>query len=368
MIFLWSFWCISVVSIFVTSLILTIFCLFEHLQTINLVEKSVNLILAYNLQATPDTSMAKQTRYRMDLSNIVTTSIDVQELSSNQVSDPEFAETTTNPSFLFKCLPLFTCDSKIHCDVSTGKPRPFVPQSHRRKIFDHFHGMSHPSIRSTTKMIADRFIWKNIRQDVRQWAKHCLTCQTSKIHKHTRSPLSAFPLPDGWFRHIHVDIVGPLSPSSSSTHILTCIDWLTRRPIAVPLSDNLSETVARKLKDFRISMYENKNSVSIDFTVSPSLVNTNCYRTQHPSKASGSTSLNNPDTYLTAPSAGPLISQHKPTRSGRTIRLLQRLILLNTTSNRASETTLQWRGNGVAAMPQEPFRKLYTPLSKAHMR
>ena len=122
------------------------------------------------------------------------------------------------------------------------------------------------------------------------------------------------------------------APSKSFTHILTCIDWLTRRPIAVPLSDNLSETVAKKkLRDFWISMYENKNSVSIDFTVSPSLVNTNCYRTQHPSKASGSTSLNNPDTYLTAPSPGPSISQHKPTRSGRTIRLLHRLISLNTT-------------------------------------
>ena len=127
------------VSIFVTSLILTIICLIEYLQTINLLEKSVNLILACKLQATSDTSMAKHSccrcTTRMDLSYIVTTSIDVQELSSNQVSDPEFAETTTNPSFLFKCLPLFTCDSKIHCDVSTGKPRPFVSQTHRRNIF-----------------------------------------------------------------------------------------------------------------------------------------------------------------------------------------------------------------------------------------
>ena len=74
-------------------------------------------------------------------------------------------------------------------------------------------------------MIADRFIWKkSIRQDIRQWAKHCLACQGSKIHKHTRSLLSAFPLLDDRFRHIHVAIVGSLPPSNSSTHITTWPD------------------------------------------------------------------------------------------------------------------------------------------------
>ena len=123
----------------------------------------------------------------------------------------------------------------------------------------------------------------------------------------------------------------------------------------------ISETVARKLKDFWISMYGNKNSVSIDFTDIPSLANPNCYRTQHPFKASGSTSLNNPDTYLTTSLPGPSISQHKPRRSGINIRLLHRLMSLNIRSNRASETILQ-------AMPLEPSRKLYTSSIKVHMR
>ncbi|GFV20823.1 hypothetical protein TNCV_5069301 [Trichonephila clavipes] len=28
--------------------------------------------------------------------------------------------------------------------------------------------------------------------DVAKWARHCLACQKSKIHRHTRSPLSSF--------------------------------------------------------------------------------------------------------------------------------------------------------------------------------
>ena len=123
-----------------------------------LLEKSVNVILPTICKQHPihrwQNNPVGDAISRMDLSYIVATHIDVLELSTNQVFDPEFAETTTNPFFLFKC------DSKIHCDVSTDKPRPFVLQTHRRDIFDRFNEISHPSIRLTTKMIADRFIGK----------------------------------------------------------------------------------------------------------------------------------------------------------------------------------------------------------------
>nr|CDS26536.1 gag pol polyprotein [Hymenolepis microstoma] len=47
-------------------------------------------------------------------------------------------------------------------------------------------------IRSTTRLITDRFVWENIRRDVRQWVKNCLSCQASRVHKHTQSPLARF--------------------------------------------------------------------------------------------------------------------------------------------------------------------------------
>ena len=97
--------------------------------------------------------------------------------------------------------------------------------------------MPHPIIRSTTKMIAYLFILYNIREDIRQWAKHRITCQANKIHKLTRSPLSAFTLPDDRFCHIHVDISGrPPTPP----HIF---------------SDTSTENVVRKLVDSWISIF-----------------------------------------------------------------------------------------------------------------
>nr|CDS31407.1 gag pol polyprotein [Hymenolepis microstoma] len=201
---------------------------------------------------------------RMELNQIAIPSIDLQALGSEQRSDPDFAEISSNPSLHFECLPLPVSNTEILCDVSTGRPRPFVPQAYRRKIFDHFHGLSHPSIWSTTKLITDRFVWKNIRRDVRQWAKNCLSCQASKVHKHTQSPLARFPLPEARFGHIHVDIVGPLPPSNSFLYVLTCVDRFTRWPIGVPLRDTPSASVAKALIESWISIFGVPSVITTD--------------------------------------------------------------------------------------------------------
>ncbi|KAG8174751.1 hypothetical protein JTE90_012651 [Oedothorax gibbosus] len=44
----------------------------------------------------------------------------------------------------------------VVCDVSTGSPRPFVPQQLRKAIFDHFHNLSNPGISSTYRLISSR--------------------------------------------------------------------------------------------------------------------------------------------------------------------------------------------------------------------
>ncbi|UYV63260.1 hypothetical protein LAZ67_2003567 [Cordylochernes scorpioides] len=40
----------------------------------------------------------------------------------------------------------------LYCDVSTAKPRPFVPAPCRRIIFSAYHNLSHPGVRATTRM------------------------------------------------------------------------------------------------------------------------------------------------------------------------------------------------------------------------
>lgn len=73
----------------------------------------------------------------------------------------------------------------IICDISTGKPRPFVPRRMRRDVFSALHNLSHPCKKATMKLISECFIWPYI---VGLWAKTCLLCQQSKISRHTRIP------------------------------------------------------------------------------------------------------------------------------------------------------------------------------------
>ena len=100
--------------------------------------------------------------------------------------------------------------SALLCDTSTGIHRPLLPTSWTRLVFNKIHGLSHSGVRPTQKAIAQRFVWHGMRRDIRKWWKECPDCQTSKIHRHTRSPLVERLPPSDRFYSLHVDLVGPL--------------------------------------------------------------------------------------------------------------------------------------------------------------
>ncbi|KAK3803425.1 hypothetical protein RRG08_041015 [Elysia crispata] len=113
------------------------------------------------------------------------------------------------------------------CNVSLGHPRPFVPRTFQRQVFEAIHNLAHPGRKSTVKLVANQFVWHGVKKQVNKWAQECLTCQTSKIKSHVRSPVIKIPVPAKKFSHIHVDLVCPLLPSEGFTHLLTIIDRIT---------------------------------------------------------------------------------------------------------------------------------------------
>ena len=189
--------------------------------------------------------------------------IDYSAMSEEQKADPETLrcrETLTG----LKWKDVAFGDVTLLCDVSTGRPRPFVPEKFRREVFNTIHSLSHPSIRSTVKLVTQKFVWNSVRRDVRQWSRTCLDCQKSKVFRHTDSGIGQFPHPKRRFGHVHVDIVGPLPPSNGFRYLFTVTERSTRWPEAVPMEDASARSCATAFLSSWVSRFGTPDIVTSD--------------------------------------------------------------------------------------------------------
>ena len=187
-------------------------------------------------------------------------------IAKTQATDPQIRSLQSSPTstLTVEAVPLANSTDPLYCDTSTGTQRPIVPLPWRRIVFNSLHGLSHPGIRATQKLITARFVWPGINADVRRWTRSCIQCQRAKVQRHTTAPLTAFPVPDARFDVIHIDLVGPLPPSRGFTYLLTCVDRYTRWPEAIPLTSITAKAVAQAFLTGWISRFGVPSTIVTD--------------------------------------------------------------------------------------------------------
>ena len=110
--------------------------------------------------------------------------VNFEAIAEAQSTDKQLRALQSSPTttLVIEAIPLANSSHPLYCDMSTGNQRLIVPLEWRRTIFDSLHGLSHPGIRMTQKLITSRYVWPGVNADVRRWAHSCIQCQHAKVH------------------------------------------------------------------------------------------------------------------------------------------------------------------------------------------
>ncbi|CAM5133689.1 unnamed protein product [Eretmochelys imbricata] len=129
-----------------------------------------------------------------------------------------------------------------------------VPTKYRAKLLSlaHDHPSGHAGVNRTKDRLGGSFHWEGMGKDVSTYVQSCEVCQrVGKPQDQVKAPLQPLPIIEVPFQRVAVDILGPFPKKTArgKQYILTFMDFATRWPEAVALSNTRAKSVCQALAD-----------------------------------------------------------------------------------------------------------------------
>jgi hypothetical protein len=155
----------------------------------------------------------------------------------------ESIEAARDTSLTLQCIPFGQV--QVLCYTKGKHPRPVILLGYCCQVFPAFYQQAHLGAKATRRLMRDRVVWTRMHKDINQWVADCQECARSKVTRQPAAVVQPIPVPQQWYSHIHVDIVGPLPVSRDGyRYLFTIIDRSSRMLEAVPLT-NVETTTCR---------------------------------------------------------------------------------------------------------------------------
>jgi transposase InsO family protein len=131
--------------------------------------------------------------------------------------------------------------------------RKVVPETLKAFIIGAHHNLeyaAHQGTRSTLRLVAHRYYWPDMKTDIQRWVRACSSCARRKTPRPTHAGRTEITQSHRPWQTVGIDLLGPLPKTKrNNVWILTIVDHFTRWPIAVPLENAESSTIAAALFD-----------------------------------------------------------------------------------------------------------------------
>ncbi len=124
-----------------------------------------------------------------------------------------------------------------------------VPQELRKAAMQYIHEIEtgHMGRHKTILKAEEYFYWPNLKKEVKQFVKECITCQQFKNTSGLQQPWQELPLVTHPMERISIDVTDMGGGVVGQRYVLTVIDHYSRFVTFYPLKSRTMEQILMKL-------------------------------------------------------------------------------------------------------------------------